>query len=187
MRNLLFLIFIACAILTTTTAADVQHGTPQELTSTEYYKHYFKSGDSYIAGQPSATAIRRLGQQSITAVVNLRTPEEMMDREQVPFDEAALVKSIGLDYIQIPMNGNKAYPEIFLDKFIATYDDHNGKILLHCRSAKRASQIWAAFLVKHEGMAMNDALKIAKSINLGDAPLNGLLGVRLSARETMRL
>ena len=34
---------------------------------------------------------------------------------------------------------------------------------------------------------MNDALKIAKSINLGDAPLNGLLGVRLSARETMRL
>ena len=63
MRNLLFLIFIACAILTTTTAADVQHGTPQELTSTEYYKHYFKSGDSYIAGQPSATAIRRLGQQ----------------------------------------------------------------------------------------------------------------------------
>ena len=187
MRNLPFLVFIACAIFTTTTAADVQHGTPQELVSTEYYKHYFKSGDSYIAGQPSETAIRRLRQQGITAVVNLRTPEEMMDREQVPFDEAALVKSNGLDYIQIPMNGNKTYPEIFLDKFIATYDDHNGKILLHCRSAKRASQIWAAFLVKHEGMAMNDALKIAKSINLGDAPLNGLLGVRRSARETMRL
>ena len=34
-----------------------------------------------------------------------------MDREQVPFDEAALVKSIGLDYVQIPMNGNKAYPK----------------------------------------------------------------------------
>ena len=110
-----------------------------------------------------------------------------MDRVQVPFDEAALVKSIGLDYIQIPMNGKKAYPEIFLDKFIATYDDHNGKILLHCRSAKRASQIWAAFLVKHEGMAMNDALKIAKSINLGDAPLNGLLGTRSSTIETKRL
>ena len=165
----------------------MQHGTPQELTSTEYYKHYFKSGDSYIAGQPSATAIRRLGQQRITAVVNLRTPEEMMDREQVPFDEAALVKSIGLDYIQIPMNGKKAYPEWFLDKVIATIDDNKGKILLNCRSAKRASQIWAAFLVKHEGMAMNDALKIAKSINLGDAPVNGVLGVRRSARETMRL
>lgn len=110
-----------------------------------------------------------------------------MDREQVPFDEAALVKAIGLDYLQIPLNGNKAYPEIFLDKFIATYDDHSGKILLHCRSAKRASQIWAAFLVNHEGMAMADALKIDKSINLGDAPSNGLLGVRRSTRETMRL
>ena len=41
-----------------------------------------------------------------------------MDREQVPFDEAALVKSIGLDYVQIPMNANEAYSEIFLNKFI---------------------------------------------------------------------
>ncbi|MDA7772815.1 hypothetical protein N8993_01330 [Pseudomonadales bacterium] len=110
-----------------------------------------------------------------------------MDREQVPFDEAALVKSIGLDYVQIPMNANKAYSEIFLNKFIETYDDHNGKILLHCRGAKRASQIWAAFLVKHGGMEMADALKIAKSINLGDAPLNGLLGTRSSTIETKRL
>ena len=110
-----------------------------------------------------------------------------MDREQVPFDEAALVKSIGLDYVQIPMNANEAYSEIFLNKFIETYDDHNGKILLHCRGAKRASQIWAAFLVKHEGMEMANALKIAKSINLGDAPLNGLLGTRSSTIETKRL
>ena len=85
------------------------------------------------------------------------------------------------------MNGNKAYSEIFLDKFIETYDNHKGKILLHCRGAKRARQIWAALLVKHEGMEMGDTLKIAKSINLGDAPLNGLLGTRSSTRETKRL
>jgi hypothetical protein len=33
---------------------------------------------------------------------------------------------------------------------------------------------------------MTDSLKIAKSINLGDAPLNGLLGKRNSTRETKR-
>ena len=42
-------------------------------------------------------------------------------------------------------------------------------------------------MIKHEGMEMADALKIAKSINLGDAPLNGLLGTRSSTRETKRL
>ncbi len=187
MRDFVFCMFAICALLTTAAAAETQHSSPQALPPIEYQKYYFKSGDSYIAGQPSEAAIRQLRQQNVTAVVNLRTTAEMIDKEQVPFDEAELANSLGLDYVHIPLNGKKGYSTSALNEFIAAYDEHEGKILLHCRSAKRASQIWAAFLIKHQGMTKAEALKIARSINLGDATLNGLLGAVGTTTETKRL
>jgi len=183
MTKIALLIFAACLMFTKTTVAESPHLSPQELTPTEYNKNYFRSGDSYIAGQPTETAIRQLSSQGVTAVVNLRTPAEMADKKQVPFDEAKLVESLGLDYVHIPMNGKKPYSEQALAEFIKAYDAHDGNILLHCRSAKRASQLWAAFLVKHEGMEITKARKVAESINLDGAPLNGLLGASGSSTK----
>jgi hypothetical protein len=38
--------------------------------------------------------------QGVTVVVNLRTPEEMADREAVPFDEEEVVRKAGMDYVE---------------------------------------------------------------------------------------
>lgn len=156
--------------------ADSKHLNPEQISPQGYAKHYAKSGDTYIAGQPSRAALKKLKNQGVTAVINLRTTDEMADKKEVSYDEAKAVKELGLDYIHIPMSGRKKYSEASLDEFIQAYDAHDGKVLLHCRSAKRASQLWGAFLVKHEGMKLEDAKRLAKSINLGDASLNGLLG-----------
>src|SRR5438552_4128035 len=65
---------------------------------------YARVGDDvFIGGQPTERALRDLRAQGVTTVVNLRTPEEMS--RQVPFDEAALVKDLGMRYVYLPMRG----------------------------------------------------------------------------------
>ena len=63
--------------------------------------------DVFISGQPTERALRDLRGQGVTTVVNLRTPEEMSSR--VPFDEAALVKNLGMEYVYIPVRGNAEF------------------------------------------------------------------------------
>jgi len=63
--------------------------------------------DMYIAGQPSEQALRDLRTKGVTTVVNLRMPEEMA---RVGFDEAALARELGMNYVQIPMRGTPANP-----------------------------------------------------------------------------
>jgi uncharacterized protein (TIGR01244 family) len=181
-------LFLASLTAPVFALADSKHLNPERLSPLGYTKHYTKSGDTYIAGQPTGAALKKLKRQGVTAVINLRTASEMADAKEVPYDEAKEVRALGLDYIHIPMNGKKRYSEKSLDQFIQAYEAHGGKVLLHCRSAKRASQLWTAFLVKHEGMKLEDARLLAKSINLGDAPLNGLLGdVKMSPASGLKI
>src|SRR5438128_2016147 len=64
--------------------------------------------DVFIGGQPTEKALRDLKAQGVTTVVNLRSPEEM--KSAVKFDEAALVKQLGMRYVYIPMRGTAELP-----------------------------------------------------------------------------
>jgi hypothetical protein len=44
----------------------------------------------------------------------------------------------------------------------------NGKVLLHCTIAWRASHLWAAYLIKEVGIPVEAALANARAINLMD-------------------
>ena len=59
--------------------------------------------DIFVTGQPTERALRELRAQGVTTVVNLRTPEEMT--RNVPFDEPALVKELGMRYVFCPCGG----------------------------------------------------------------------------------
>ena len=63
--------------------------------------------DMFIGGQPTEKALRDLKAKGVTTVVNLRMPEEMA---RVGFDEAALVKELGIKYVYIPMRGTADHP-----------------------------------------------------------------------------
>jgi uncharacterized protein (TIGR01244 family) len=124
-----------------------------------------QAGPIYIAGQPSEAAMRRLVGEGVTVVINLRTPREMDDRQQVPYDEAALLKELGVDYVYIPIGG-KDYPATpeAVDKFATALSQHQGKALLHCTVAWRASHLWAAYLIRQRGVPQDVALAQARSI-----------------------
>jgi uncharacterized protein (TIGR01244 family) len=139
--------------------------------------------DMFIAGQPTEKGLRELRTKGVSTVVNLRMPEEMA---RVGFDEAALVKELGMKYVQIPMRGTAANPygPKQLDAFVAALDAADGKVLLHCTIAWRASHLWAAYLIRERHVPVETALAQTRRINLMDdmrmdadqQPLEGFLG-----------
>ncbi len=124
--------------------------------------------DVFISGQPTERALRDLRAQGVTTVVNLRTPEEMSKR--VPFDEAALVKNLGMQYVYIPVRGNAEFPYSpdALKSFAAAMNGAKGKVLLHCTVAWRASHMWAAYLIQYRDVPVAKALEQTRMINLMD-------------------
>lgn len=138
--------------------------------------------DVFIAGQPTEKALKELRAKGVTTVVNLRMPEEMA---RVGFDEAALVKELGMTYVHIPMRGTAANPygPKQLDAFVAALNAADGKLLLHCTIAWRASHLWAAYLIRERQVPVETALAQTRRINLMDdmrmgdqQPLEGFLG-----------
>ena len=124
--------------------------------------------DMFVTGQPTERALRELKAQGVTTVVNLRTPEEMT--KNVPFDEPALVKELGMRYVFLPVRGTTEYPyaPATLAQFAEAVRTANGKVLLHCTVAWRASHLWAAYLIRERGIAIDSALANARAINLMD-------------------
>jgi uncharacterized protein (TIGR01244 family) len=141
--------------------------------------------DMFIGGQPTERALRELKARGVTTVVNLRMPDEM---QRVEFDEAALVKELGMQYVHIPMRGSteNPYGPSELDRFAAAMASADGKVLLHCTVAWRASHLWGAYLIRERQLPPDTAIEHARAINLQDErpltgtqphhPLEGFLG-----------
>jgi len=132
--------------------------------------------DMFIAGQPTERGLRELRAQGVTTVVNLRTPQEMKDN--VSFDEPALVAQLGMRYVYLPVRGNAEYPYSpeTVTKFADAVKTANGKVLLHCTVAWRASHLWAAYLIQVRGVPVDSALANARAINLMDTHRMGQNG-----------
>jgi uncharacterized protein (TIGR01244 family) len=135
----------------------------------QFQEKFAKVGDDvFISGQPTEQGLRDLAAQGVTTVVNLRTPPEMTSR--VPFDEAALVKQLGMKYVYLPMRGNEEYPysPANVKAFAAAMSESKGKLLLHCTIAWRASHMWAAYLIQYRNVPVATALEQTRKINLMD-------------------
>lgn len=143
--------------------------TPMLLDTTGMFRdRYARVGaDMFIGGQPTERALRELKAAGVTVVVNLRMPEEMA---RVSFDEKALVESLGMKYVHIPMRGSTEapYAPVAITRFADAVKDANGKVLLHCTIAWRASHLWAAYLIQEKGLLESTALDHARLINLRD-------------------
>ena len=143
---------------------------PVLLDTTGMFQAKFaRIGDQFfVGGQPTEKALREMKARGVTTVVNLRTPPEMTS--QVKFDEAALVKELGMKYVYLPVRGDSTYPYSpkTLNEFAKAVKEANGKVLLHCTIAWRASHLWGAYLIQERGVDVETALTNARAINLMD-------------------
>jgi len=141
-----------------------------------------RSGPTYIAGQPDEAALRRFKDEGITAVVNLRTQREMDNREWVPFDEAALIEELGMEYVFLPQGGGKDDPPYApwqVDAFAQAMERHNGKVLLHCQVGWRASHMWGAYLYEYRGVPAREAWAQVQATFQSSEPFEKLTGLRM--------
>jgi uncharacterized protein (TIGR01244 family) len=91
-------------------------------------------------------------------------------KNAVRFDEPALIQQLGMRYVYIPMRGNEEFPysPAAVARFADAVGSANGKVLLHCTVAWRASHLWAAYLIQERGVPVETALANARAINLMD-------------------
>jgi uncharacterized protein (TIGR01244 family) len=157
-----------------------------DITGLFQAKYASVGDDLFIGGQPTERALRELKAKGVTTVINLRMPDEMT---RIGFDEAALLKELGINYVHIPSGGagDNGYNPKQLDAFTAAQQSASGKVLLHCTVAWRASHMWAAYLIRDRHVPVADALAQAQKINLrmeapfnGQQPVEGFLGRSLS-------
>jgi len=137
-------------------------------TASMFLERYARVGDDlFIAGQPSQRALREMQKLGVTTVINLRMPQEMA---RIGFDEPRLLSELGMKYVHIPMRGDTgehSYSPETLRRFSDAIRAADGKVLLHCTVAWRASHIWAAYLIQ-QGVPDVDAVRHARAINLMD-------------------
>lgn len=173
------------ALLTGAAAADhaplveIDRAAPPDTVSDwdGFQARIYREGRVYIGGQPGEETLRGLPDRGVTCVVNLRTPSEMENRERVPFDEAAVLEELGVEYVWIPLGDtDHPYGPEAVATFAAALERHEGPVLLHCTVAWRASHLWAAFLVEYLGFPVEEAYARGEAIGVGETPFEKFLG-----------
>jgi uncharacterized protein (TIGR01244 family) len=149
-----------------------------------FQSRIFHEGRVFIAGQPDEEALRALPGRGVTLVVNLRTPEEMENRERIPFDEAAVLDELDIEYVWIPLGGDEhPYTPTAVTAFAEALARHKGPVLLHCTVAWRASHLWAAYLVEIHGFPVSEAYARGEAMGIGRTPFAKFLNRDLKMVE----
>ncbi|HCT46710.1 MAG TPA: hypothetical protein DF699_16010, partial [Phycisphaerales bacterium] len=123
------------------------------------------TGRITFSGQPSADEIRAFAAAGGNVVVNNRTEPEM---KRVPFDEQALVESLGMTYVHSPMS-SAIFCETQASDLSTTLNTTTGPVLMHCGSGSRSATVYGLYLIKDKGMNKNDAIKTAQELGMGSS------------------
>jgi uncharacterized protein (TIGR01244 family) len=142
-----------------------------------YTAFLFQHDNVFIGPQPEYADFATIKSSGFTKVINLRTPNEM---KELKFHEDFLLKKANISYHLIPIGGEEFnYSPAKLAEFAQAIGSNNEKVLLHCRSGHRASQLWAAYLVKYKGKSPDEALGMVKGMGWWPMPMEALLGEKL--------
>ena len=137
----------------------------------------YRDGRIYIAGQPNESAFAGLKDLGLTAVINVRTPEEIDDRETIPFDEEAVVRNLGMSYVLIPLGGDDfPYNPEAVGKLAEVLANNEGPLLIHCGYGIRAVYLWLAYLVRYEDVPLDQAIARGEAMMLKAHPMERMLG-----------
>jgi uncharacterized protein (TIGR01244 family) len=142
-------------------------------------KDLFESTNFYFGGQPSLEILRWLKSRGVTVDINLRSEKENKEHAESCYDEENIAKELGMTYVSIPLGDRETYRPATVDTFAAVLAASTGKAFIHCLSGGRVTYLWIAYLVRHRGYSLDDAVQIGKRIKY-PTQLEDLLGARIS-------
>jgi uncharacterized protein (TIGR01244 family) len=130
----------------------------------------FSKVDAVVAcgGATETSALDGLARDGFKSVINLRLATEANANIDL---NAAHAKSVGLNYIHIPFNGQQPDPKV-VDRFLAAVANKaNQPVYIHCASATRVGAVWLVKRVLQDGWPVDKATEEARQIGLRSAPL----------------
>jgi len=100
------------------------------------------------SGQPSESEFQAIAQSGFEVIINLALHDD--PRYSLP-DEAGLVKSLGMEYVHIPVQFGAPTEEDLLAFFSAMEKYQGRKLFIHCAANKRVT----AFFGLYRAMQLN--------------------------------
>ncbi len=139
------------------------------------WKYRFEPAEGITtAGQPNENGLKELANDGYAVVIDLRAAGE--DRG---IDEQALVESLGMDYVSLPVAGRGAVNfenARKLDEILGRYDE---PVLVHCASSNRVGALFA-LREKMNGADDQDALAFGRSA--GMTSLESIVRTRIAEK-----
>ncbi len=134
----------------------------------DIYNYQFLTERLSSSGMPKAEQMKAVAEAGTQVVINL-APATV--RDALP-NEDALVESLGMKYIQIPVDWNHPIRQN-LDDFFQAMDEHKDqKVLVHCQANYRASSFIMLYRVLRLGWKEEDAVQIMEKMwNPEDFPV----------------
>ena len=134
----------------------------------DIYHYQYLDENLSSSGMPAADQLKDVAAAGIQLVINL-APHDSPNA--IP-DEARLVKSLGMEYINIPVTWRAPEAEA-LTRFMDEMDAHAGKkILVHCEANYRASAFVMLYRILRLGWNKADAVPVMEKMwNPEDFPV----------------
>lgn len=111
----------------------------------------------YRGAQPDETGLRFLAGMGIKTVINLRLPEDCWT------EEPGIARSIGLNYVSLPLHGLRAPSELQIAHALSLIETSPAPVFIHCRrGADRTGTVIACYRIMQEGWSGEAALAEAK-------------------------
>ena len=134
----------------------------------DIYNYQFLNESLSSSGMPTAEQMKEVAEAGTQVVINLALDTSP---GALP-NEAAVVESLNMKYIHIPVEWNNPTKQN-LDDFFAVMDEHkDDKVLVHCQANYRASSFIMMYRVLRLGWKKEDAVPImGKMWNPEDFPV----------------
>jgi protein tyrosine phosphatase (PTP) superfamily phosphohydrolase (DUF442 family) len=108
------------------------------------------------AGQPSATHFEALKEAGVELIIDIRDPLEPR-----PFDEPALVRSLGMEYVNIVVSAGTLTDET-MDRLLGLIRENESRsTVLHCATANRVWGPLIPYLMIDRGMKESEVTTTA--------------------------
>ena len=110
-------------------------------------------------GATDATGVANLKKQGFASIISFRLPTE-----QGVSEEEAAIKTTGIKYVHLPLNGAMPDPKV-ADEFLAAVADKNNQpAYIHCGGGGRAAAMWMIKRALKDGWTTERAAEEANAI-----------------------
>ena len=152
-----------CATVAALTCGSFVLGAAEQSQSLNNFQEV--SGSLCRGAQPSDDGFRELAKLGVHTVLDLRGSGGRSSKE------AQELRALGMNYVNIPLDGFLAPTPEQVSKIFAVLNDGSaGKIFVHCRrGADRTGTVLAMYRIEHDHWTNQKALDEAKSMKMAAA------------------